>query len=97
VTKVAFAPAAVSDLDGIWDFTEDRWGEKRALDYTLALRVACERLLSGESKGRNVAGRSGLLRYVVASHVVFYRTDSGTVEIIRILHVRQDPDSHLGE
>ncbi|MCZ8078706.1 MAG: type II toxin-antitoxin system RelE/ParE family toxin [Rhodobacteraceae bacterium] len=97
MTSVAFTPAAVGDLDGIWDYTVDQWGERRAIDYTLAIRAACRRLALGEMHGRSVGASHGLLRYVVASHVVFYRPGPGGIEVIRILHVRQDPDTQLGE
>ncbi|MBA4350962.1 MAG: plasmid stabilization protein ParE, partial [Rhodobacter sp.] len=91
MSKVAFSPAAVGDLDGIWDYTVERWGERRATDYTLGIRAACQRLAKGETNGRSVGASRGVFRYVVASHVVFYRPRSCGIEVIRILHVRQDP------
>lgn len=97
MNRVQFTPAAVQDLDGIFDYTADRWGLRRAVDYTLALREACQRLANGTAKGRSVTASHGLLRYVVASHVVFFRPAPDRIEVIRILHVRQDPDIHLNE
>ena len=97
MNRVRFTPAAARDLDGIFDYTANRWGQRRAVDYTLALRDACQRLAKGTAKGRSVAASHGLFRYVVASHVVFFRRSPDRIEVVRILHVRQDPDIHLGE
>ena len=95
MTRIEFTPAAVGDLDRIYDYSADRWGEPRAESYVLSIRSACVRVGGGRVKGRPVAGHVGLLRYTVKSHVVFYRLRTGGIDVVRILHSRQDPDTNL--
>lgn len=35
------------------------------------------------------------MRYLVGSHVVFYRETTHTLDVIRVLHQRMDVDRHL--
>ncbi len=37
----------------------------------------------------------GVRRLPIESHTLFYRVTTDTVEIIRVLHGRQDPPLHL--
>jgi len=60
------------------------------------LVVAFERLARREWVGRPSRAREGYLRYLVSSHVVFYRETTETLDRIRVLqHQRMDVDRHL--
>ncbi|MBB4191262.1 plasmid stabilization system protein ParE [Rhizobium aethiopicum] len=41
---LVFSPAAVDDIDRIYDYTEEKWGQGQAEDYIFALRDDCEAL-----------------------------------------------------
>lgn len=95
--SVRLTPKARRDLDRIWSFTLEQWGEDQAEDYLRRLAKAFTGLADGTRPGRQAnAVREGYWKLLVGSHVVFYRKpDAGTVDIIRILHQRMDVDRHL--
>ena len=46
--------AAVADLDDIWDYTFDNWGQEQADRYIDDIRNACEELGMGARTGRPI-------------------------------------------
>ena len=85
------SPAAQTDLESIWDYTVTRWGETQAEDYTRNIREACEALSKGTMMSRSAEDiRQGYRKVGVGSHMMFFRLQSGVVEIIRILHQSMD-------
>jgi len=87
---LVFAPAAEADIEGIWDYSADNWGPDQADRYTDEIRDACRALASGRKRGRTVDVRPGYLKLSTGSHVVFFRDLGDRLEIIRVLHSRQD-------
>lgn len=93
---LAFTIAATVDLEGIWDYTEGKWGLAQARKYVQALRDTCHALASGERHGGTVDVRPGYLKCLSGAHVIFFFRDLGdTLEIVRILPVAQDISRHL--
>lgn len=92
---LAFTVAATVDLEGIWDYTEGKWGLAQARKYVQALRDACHALASGERHGGMVDVRPGYLKCRSGAHVIFYRDLGDALEIVRILHGAQDVSRHL--
>jgi toxin ParE1/3/4 len=70
---------------------------KRPTRYILTIRAACEALTANSKQGRAIDDiRPGYRKLAVESHFLFYRvTDTGLIDIIRILHQRMDVASHL--
>ncbi len=95
--RVVLTPLARSDLRGIWLYTNEHWGAGQADDYTDAIEADCQAAAAGAGAVGTVAGRGDLRRRVVRSHVVYFRDLPDRIEVIRILHSRQDPDLNLGE
>lgn len=91
------SPAAQADLGQIWDYSACKWGEDRADRYILGIRDACDALADGSRRGRAIAAiRPGYRKLAVASHFLFYRiSDSGLVDVVRILHQRMNVAEHL--
>lgn len=92
---VAFSPMAEADIDSIWDYSAARWGPDQADSYTDAIRDACQALAGGERQGRTVDIRADYLKYAVGTHMVYFRDQADRLEIIRILHQRQDVTRNL--
>jgi len=67
--------------------------------YILRIRDACQALADGRRRGRAVDDiRPGYLKLAVGSHFLFFRiTDTGLIDVVRILHQRMDVPSHLPE
>ncbi|MBI0328345.1 type II toxin-antitoxin system RelE/ParE family toxin [Burkholderia plantarii] len=92
---VRLTPLAEADLEGIWDYTAEQWAIEQAERYVGELVEAFERLARGDWVGRPSRARDDYLRYLVGSHVVFYRETAEAVDVIRVLHQRMDVDRHL--
>jgi toxin ParE1/3/4 len=41
MTGYVLSPAAGADLEQIWDYTAERWGQEQAERYVRAIRDAC--------------------------------------------------------
>ena len=94
---VNFTPHAEADLSNIWDYTEERWGSSQAKTYITEIQAACEGLISGRLKPRSAEHvRQGYLKYAVGQHMLFFKQpDPGFIEVIRILHQRQDVEGKM--
>lgn len=89
---LAYKPAALADLDEIWNYTDQRFGRVQAEVYLREIAAACTAIEQGERSGTSIdVIRPGYRKLPVRSHVIFFcRTDKGVTEIIRILHQRMD-------
>jgi len=92
---LAFTPAAEADIDAIWDYSADNWGPDQADRYTDEIRDTCHALAAGRKRGRAADVRPGYLKISTGSHVIYFRENGDRVEIIRVLHGRQDVERHL--
>ena len=90
------APAAQSDLKEIYRYTLEHWGIKQAQDYLTHIKQTFKVLLSNPDLGRE---RNELGQNVRAmscqKHIIFYRHIKTELQIIRVLHGRQDPERHF--
>ena len=93
--RLAFSPAAIADLNEIWDYSADHWGPDRADLYINEIRDACNSIALGQKHGRHVDARPGYLRISAGSHVVYYQARGDVMNVIRVLHSRMDVDRHL--
>ncbi|MBF5056775.1 plasmid stabilization system [Alcanivorax sp. 521-1] len=95
-TSLVLSPAAREDLLAIWQYGVLHWGKPRSDRYLDELKEAIWSLLEHPEKGRTRREFLGEIRSLpVSSHVIFYRFQENRMEIIRILHVRQDVNRHL--
>jgi toxin ParE1/3/4 len=98
VARVEFrlSPRAEKDLEDIWRYTEKRWSVEQAEKYVGGIIERLEALAQQPTLGRAADDiRAGYLRQNVGSHVVFYKSASYGISVIRILHQRMDFDSHF--
>ncbi len=95
MNRVRFSPVAISDLNGIWDYTAEEWGPDQADRYTEDIQNACSSLAQGDKHGRIVDVRDGYLKYAVGRHFVFFRMNGGEIVVVRILHQSMDVARHL--
>jgi len=95
VKSLVFLPAAEADIEEIWDYSADRWGEDQADRYTDDIRDLCKALARGDKSGRPIDVRAGLLKCRMASHMIYFRSDAGRIVVIRVLHGAQDVERNL--
>lgn len=93
--SLAFTPAAMADIEAIWDYSAENWGADQADRYTDEIRDACLALAAGWKIGRAADIRAGYSKYVTGSHVIYYKDQADRLDVIRILHSRQDAERHL--
>jgi toxin ParE1/3/4 len=81
----------VSDLDSIWEYSAREWSVEQADKYFLQLTSEIEQIFLFPLKGVSKEHiRVGYRAVSVESHVIYYRVTPTAVEIIRILHAKQD-------
>ena len=94
--QLIITPAAKTDLKDIYQYGLRQWGKAqsgRHLENIKAqLLSITEQPLMGVERSDLLPGARSL---TIESHTLFYRVTTGTVEIIRVLHGRQDPQRHL--
>lgn len=96
VQQLVIAPAARDDLKNIYQYGRRQWGKARSDGYMAILReqfwsLTVQPLIGIERPELPPEIRS----LVIQSHTVFYRVVAKRIEIIRVLHGRQDPQRHL--
>ncbi|MEY4508835.1 MAG: hypothetical protein RLZZ450_957 [Pseudomonadota bacterium] len=90
-----FTESAENDLHRIADYSYTRWGLARTLRYVEGLRDTAAMLAEHPELGRSVARKPPLRRFEDLHHVLFYREVDDGIEVVCVLHERQDPDSYL--
>ena len=98
MAKIGLSRKAISDLDGIWDYTVETWSEEQAAIHYRQIHAAILGLHSLpaflEIKYDTI--KPGLLGHKVGHHILFYKKhDDGSIWIDRILHERMDYQRHL--
>jgi len=95
VKALTFSPAAQTDIEAIWDYTADICGPDQADRYTDDICDVSHALAVGTKQGRPVDVRPGYLKFAAGSHMVYFRDHGDRIEIVRVLHNRQDTQRHL--
>jgi toxin ParE1/3/4 len=95
--KVRVTAAASGDLEQIWAFTAENWGQEQADLYIdrLILRFAWLTGNPGLWHARPEVGAS-IYSCVETSHVIFFSSKNAIISILRVLHSRMDPASRIG-
>jgi toxin ParE1/3/4 len=93
---IRFSPAAEADMGAIWDFSATRWGLDQADSYIDAIRDACQALAQGTKHGLPAEVLPGFQKYLCGSHVIYFLDFPDRLDVIRVLHQRQDAELHFG-
>ena len=91
----ALSPLAEIDLEEIWFYTFQNWSLAQADSYHGDLIATFEGLVSGTKRGREVDVRPDYLKCPVGSHMIYFRDSGDQIEVIRVLHQRQDANLNL--
>tara|TARA_R110002072_G_scaffold165648_1_gene318848 strand:+ start:458 stop:757 length:300 start_codon:yes stop_codon:yes gene_type:complete len=94
--QLVIAPAAKTDLKDIYQYGLRQWGQTQSESYLENIKeqlwTLTEQPLIGIDRSELLSGARSL---PIKSHTLFYRVTPDTLEIIRVLHARQDPQRHL--
>jgi len=85
---------ADSDLQNIYAYTEEVWGEPQAVSYLHGLFEVFDHIGSNPSMGRlrRELGE-GIRSFPHGSHAIFFMAWQGEVAIVRVLHGAMDFES----
>jgi toxin ParE1/3/4 len=96
MSRMLFSPAARADIEQIWDHTAEKWGEHQAEKCIRNIDTTCRDIAAGRIHGISAENiRTGYRKIGVGSHLIFFRQNEGSFEVIRILHQRMDVTTHL--
>ena len=93
---LVISPIARDDLKKIYPYGAMNWGASRASSYLDSLKNHFWSLSEHPKMGiERDELLSAMRSLAVSSHIIFYRTKRQKIEIVRILHARQDPQRHI--
>jgi toxin ParE1/3/4 len=96
VQQLVIAPIARDDLKNIYKYGRRQWGKTQSDSYMAILQEQFWSLTEPSLMGIERSERSPNVRSLaIQSHTVFYRLAAKRIEIIHVLHGRQDPHRHL--
>jgi toxin ParE1/3/4 len=96
MTGYVLSPRAQADIDEIWNFTADRWGDAQAERYIRDIRRAIETAARNPRRCRACDDvRPGYWKYPAGTHMIFFRLIDGGIDVVRILHQSMDFERHL--
>jgi toxin ParE1/3/4 len=94
VTGYVISPEAEIDLQDIFDFTAEEWGEIQAEKYLYELFTVFDLLVLRPRIGR---ARSELVEelrsFPSGAHIIFYMMWNDQIAIVRVLHASRDVES----
>jgi len=92
------SPAALSDLDAIWDYTARTWSVNQAETYIRGLATDMDLLVQHPQLARERTEiRPPVRLYRSGSHLILYRIEAGWLDVLRIVHARQNWAAYLNE
>jgi toxin ParE1/3/4 len=93
---LVISPRATADIDEIYDYTEDHWGQDQAEDYTFGIRTVLQDVCRGTRSGKSINEiLRGACSLSYRSHYLIYRERPHSIVLIRILHRRMQVARHL--
>ena len=98
MAKIRLSRKAITDLDGIWEYTVQTWSEEQAVLYYRQIYTAIRELdhIPGFLAKTYDIIKPGVFGYKVGHHVIFYKIDKdGAICVDRILHEKMDYPRHL--
>ena len=97
--KYVVTEGADSDLVAIAKYTRDVWGARQRERYIEELFRFFQQIADDPGLGRERFRAFPRLqtRLFRKNHHVYYRQSGGVIEILAVLHVRQDQEAALGE
>ena len=93
---ILVSPAAKKDLRKIYKFSIDNWGNKKADNYLNGIKGAFSSISANPKVGVNRDDLiQGIKVFQIESHLVYYQIKLSNIEVVRILHMKQDPEANL--
>jgi toxin ParE1/3/4 len=95
VSRCDFLPRAEADLEAIADYIAQD-SPAPALAFVRRIRERCRALADFPYRGEARHGlQEGIRSRLVGNYVIFYRPVAGDIEVVRVLHGRQDVEAEF--
>lgn len=79
------------DINDVYDFGLNRFGESQSINYLIGLKSTFELLLKNPQIGKNRNEiKERLFSFAYDSHIIFFRVYNNHLRIVRILHGSRD-------
>jgi toxin ParE1/3/4 len=86
------------DLEAILNYTALQWGEQQVDIYNGIIEKALMTIQANPECGQSQYGVAKQIKgYKAGKHIIFYRVESTTIYIVRILHGSMNYSIHLDE
>jgi toxin ParE1/3/4 len=96
VREIRVSVEAQNDLDEIATYSVRTWGWRQADVYLERIDECLELIAANPLIGRACDTiRSGLRRFEIGRHALFYTTEANGIFIVRVLHQRMLPTEQL--
>lgn len=94
--EVLLRPEAEADIKDIATYSIKTWGRDHARRYVTGLRMAIGGLASTADR-HPAAHRNfpGMRRLKYQYHIIFFLTEEGSIDVVRVLHERRDAGREL--
>lgn len=94
--KIRLAQSAKRDLEAIWEYTVQEWGEEQAEKYIGLIEKGLSQLLDNPYLGKPRSDiKEGYRALQVEKHLVFYRLAEEDLNVIGVVHVRMDAKRYI--
>ena len=94
--RLIIAPAAKNDLKAVYQYGLRQWGKTQSEGYLSTIKsqfwLLTQQPLMDIERSELLPDMRSL---PIERHTLFYRVTANGVEIVRVLHGRQDPHRHL--
>jgi toxin ParE1/3/4 len=96
MVKYRLTPAAKTDLQEIWNYTCDIWGENKAEQYLLHIESKINLLAENPELGRSRPEiKEDYFSFLAEKHIIFHIKAKKHIQIIAVLHGKMDINKQL--
>ena len=94
--KYRISEAARIDLEKIWEYTFHTWSKEQADRYYSLIMNEIEFIAGNLTSGKPMNHvKKGYFAAYVKSHMILFKRNKETVEVIRVLHQQMDIELNL--
>jgi len=98
VVEYRLSPAALNDLDAIWEYTARTWSVGQAETYIRRLAADMDLLVQHPGIARERTEIHPPVRlFRSGPHLIIYRIEVEWLQVLRIVHARQNWVAYLNE
>lgn len=90
MADILYTQGALEDLDGIWHYSVNIWGEAQAADYIEKIEDCCIKAVSGDAASRNFHNLKHVHYIRCEHHYIFWTIHAEKPVIIAIFHEKMD-------